>query len=140
MVALLERCSAEAFPHIFSVHCPSHLQRNRQIPTLDSEVESCLLILHEMKRNLRVPLLLQVPDDALSDEVGSPDDLQYLVVVFAYEGELETVLCWVDRNCTGLRGPVEAVYDLTFDPSEVDGLVKRLYDSVIPGQLSVESP
>jgi hypothetical protein len=133
VVALLERCSSKAVPYIFPVHCSSHLQSNLQVSTLDSEVESSLLILHKVKCDLGVTLLLQISDDALSDEITVSDDLENFIVVPSNESELEAVLCWVDVDRAGLGCAIKAVDDLTFYSGEVDWLIQSLDDTVIAG-------
>lgn len=131
MVTLLERSLAQPRPNIFPIHCPGHLKRNLQVTALNREIEPCLLVLHKVERNLGVALLLQVPDDTLTNQVGSSNDLEYLIVVLANERELESVLGWVDSNSARLGGSVETVHDLTLDASEVNGLVERLDDTII---------
>lgn len=131
MVSRLESSTGKLVPDILPVDSLGHLQRDLQVPALDGEVESCLLVLDEMKSDLGVTLLLQVPDDALSDQVGCPNDLQDFVVVLSDEGQLEAVLCRVDRDSSGLGASVKAVDDVALDSGEVDGLLERLYDTVV---------
>ena len=131
VVALLERSSTKPVPHVLAVDLPRHLSRDLQVAALDRKVESGLGVLHEVQRDLRVSLLLEVADDGLSHEVAVSDDLQDLVVILAHEGELESVLGRVNRDRPGLGGTVEAVDNLSLDSGEVDGLLERLDDTVV---------
>lgn len=136
MVTLLQSRRAKPVPHILPIHRPRHLQRDLQIPTLDRKIESGLLVLDKVERNLGIPLLLKVGDNALTDEVRVPDDLEDLIVVFAGERELEAVLGRVDGDGPRGSGSVEAVHDLALDAGEVDGLLEGLDDTVVTaGQL-----
>lgn len=76
-------------------------------------------------------LLLEVGDDALTDEVRRPDDVEDLVVIPADEGELEAVLGRVNRDRLRACVAVQAVNDLALDAGEVDGLVESLDDPVV---------
>jgi hypothetical protein len=67
----------------------------------------------------------------LSDEVGSPDDLENFIVVLADEGKLESVLGRIDSDSSGLSAPVKTVNDVALDSSEVDRLLKGLDNAVI---------
>lgn len=131
VVARLERRAGKLVPYILPVDRLSHLERDLQVSTLDSEVEARLLILDEMEGDLGVSLLLQVADNALSDEVGGTDDLQDLVVVLANEGELESVLGRVNGDGAGLGTSVKTVDNVALDPRKVDGLLERLDDTVV---------
>jgi hypothetical protein len=90
-----------------------------------------------VESDLGISLFLQIADDALTDQVGCPDDLKDFVVILADEGQLETILGRVDRDGAGLGTAVEAVNDVALDPSQVDGLFERLDDSIVTelGQL-----
>lgn len=86
-----------------------------------------------MQGDLRVALLLQVCDDALADEVGRPDDVEYFIVVLTDERELKAVFGRIDGDGLRLCGAVEAVENLALDTGEVDWLVKGLDNSVVAG-------
>lgn len=84
-----------------------------------------------MKRDLWVALLLQVADDALTNQITGPNDLQYLVVVLPDESQLEAILCWVNGDGPGTSGAVKTVNGLTLDAGEVDRLLESLDDAVV---------
>lgn len=88
-----------------------------------------------MQSDLGVALLLQVADDALTDEVAGSDDLQNLVVVFADESQLETVLGWVDSDGPRFGRSVEAVNGCSLYSREIDGLFKGLDDAVVAAHM-----
>lgn len=132
MVALFQRRSTQPVPHILSIHRPSHLRSNLQVAALDRQVESGLRILNKVQGNLGVPLLLQIANDALTDKVATSNDLKNLVVVLPDQGELESVFGRVDGDCFWLCGSVQAVYDLSLDSSQVDWLLERLDNPVVP--------
>lgn len=131
VIALLQRRCPQSDPNILPVHSPSHLQCYLKIAALDGQVESGLLILHEVKRDLGVTLLLQIPDNALADKIAVSDDLQDLVVVLPDQSELESVLGRIDGDGTRLGGAVETVDDLALDASEVDRLVEGFNDAIV---------
>jgi len=128
VASLLQSLSRESLPNVLLLNRSSHLQRDVQVPALDSEIEPRARILNEVKSDLGVTLLLEVGDDALSDEVGVSDDLEDLVVVLLRESELESVLGRVDVDGSRSSVSVDAVNDLALDSSEVDGLVESLDD------------
>lgn len=51
-----------------------------------------------MQSDLRVALLLQVGDDALTDKVGCSDDVEDFIIVMSDKSKLEAILCRVDGN------------------------------------------
>jgi hypothetical protein len=67
----------------------------------------------------------------LSDEVGSPDDLENFIVVLADEGKLESVLGRIDGDGSGLGASVQTMDDVALDSSKVDRLLKGLDNAVI---------
>ena len=85
-----------------------------------------------MQGNLGVPLLLQIANDALTDKVATSNDLKNLVVVLPDQGKLESVFGRVDGDCFWLCSSVQAVYDLSLDSSQVDWLLERLDNPVVP--------
>lgn len=162
MVPLLQCLLSQTSPVVLAVDSLGHLERDVEVPALDSKVEPRRLVLHKVKRNLQSQtvsktattprrregtylgesLLLKVGDDALTDKVRGPDDVEDFVVVLAHEGELESVLGGVDRYRARLGVTIQAVYDLALDASEVDGLLERLDDSVVTadGTTSASTP
>ena len=134
MITLFERRCAQSRPCVLAVDSARHLQSNRQITALDSQVKSSLLVLDEMQSDLWISLLLQISDNALTDQVRRANDLQDLVIVFADESELEAILGGVDGDSPWLSGAVEAVNNLALDSSEIHGLIKRLDDAVVSGR------
>ena len=75
MVTRLESGARKLVPYVLPVDSFGHLERDLEISTFDGEVESRLLILYKVQSDLGVSLLLEVTDDALSDQVGGPNDL-----------------------------------------------------------------
>ena len=131
MITLLESLLSETLPHIRFVEFLGHIKRDGQVTAFDSQIEAGGGILHEVKGDFRVPLLLQIRNDALPNQIGVSDDLQNLVVVLLDQGELETVLSRVDLNGSWSRGTVQAVDSGSLDSSEVDGLLQRLDNTVV---------
>lgn len=83
MITRPESGTGKLVPYILPINGLGHLERDLEVSTFDSKVESRLLILNKVKCNLGVSLLLEVSDDTLSDEVGSSDNLQYFVIVLS---------------------------------------------------------
>lgn len=133
VASLLQSLSSESSPNVLLLDSSSHLQRNVQVSALDGEIEPRARVLNEVKSDLGVTLLLEVGDDALSDEVGVSNDLQDLVVVLLRESELESVLGRIDVDGSRSSVSVDAVNNLSLDSSEVDGLVESLDDSGVAG-------
>jgi len=75
VITRLESSSSKLVPDLLFIKSLGHLQRNLQVSTFNSQVESGLLILDEMESDLGISLLLEVTNDTLSDKVGSSDDL-----------------------------------------------------------------
>lgn len=106
-----------------------------EIAAFDSKVESRLGVLDEVKGNLRVSLLLQVSNNALSNQVAASDDLQNLVIVLSDQSELESVLGRVDSDRLWLGRSIKAVNDLTLDSGKVDRLFECLDDTIVTAVL-----
>lgn len=139
VIALLQCRGPKPIPNILPVHRPRHLQCNLQVPALDRQIEPRLLVLDEVKRDLGISLLLEVPDDALPNEIAVPDDLEDFIVVLADQSEFEAVLRRIDGDGARPGSTVEAMHDLAFDTGEVDGLVKSLDYAVITESLCKRS-
>jgi hypothetical protein len=131
MVALLQCGCTKSGPHILPVDLSGHLGCHLQVAAFDGEIESGLRILDKVEGNLGVSLLLQVPDNALTDEIAAADDLKHLVVVLSDKGKFESVLGRVDGDGPRLGGSVQAVDNLPLDSGEVDGLLERLDDTIV---------
>lgn len=131
MVTRLESSSSKLVPNLLFIKSLGHLQRDLQVSTFNSQIESSLLILDEMKSNLGISLLLEVTNNTLSDKVGSSDNLEDFIVVLSDKGELESILCWVDGDGSRLGTSVKAVDDVALDSGEVDGLFKGFDNAVI---------
>lgn len=56
----------------------SWCKTNLNIATLEGETKAGFLVLDEVKRDLRVALLLQVRDDALANQLGVSYHVQHL--------------------------------------------------------------
>lgn len=89
------------------------------------------LIRIRCKTYLGETLLLQVGNNALTDQIGRADNVQYLVIILAHEREFESVLCRVNRDRTRFGIAVEAVHDLALDASQVHWLLERFDDAVV---------
>lgn len=57
--------------------------------------------------------------------------MQYLIIVVADEGQLETIFSRIDRNCSRACTPVQTVDGFTLHPREVDWLVECPNDAII---------
>ena len=131
MIALLQCGSTQSRPHVFTINRTGHLDRDRQVAALNGQIESGLRILYEVQRDLRVSLLLQIPNDTLADKIGVANDLQHLIVVLPDECKLETVFSRINGNGARFCGPIETVDDLPFDSSQVYGLIKGFDNTVV---------
>ena len=131
MITRLESSSSKLVPDLLLVKSLGHLQRNLQVSTFNSQVESGLLILDEMKCDLGIPFLLEITNNTLTNKVGGSDNLEYFIVILSNEGELESILCWVDSDRSRLGTSVKTVDDVALDSGEVDGLFKGFDNTVI---------
>ena len=84
-----------------------------------------------MKGHLRVTLLLEVRDDALTDQLGVADHVQHLIILPVDQGKLEPVLSGVNGHGAGLAISVEKEDLATSHLGQVDGEVKGSNDAVI---------
>lgn len=84
-----------------------------------------------MESDLGIPFLLQVGDDALSDQVRVANDLQDLVVILLDQGQLEPILGGVDLNGARASSAVKTVYCGSLDAGKVDWLLQSLDNTVI---------
>lgn len=137
MITLLQRSGTQPLPNVMPVNSPSHLQRNRQVTTLNSKIEPSLLILHKVESDLGVSLLLKITNDTLTNKIAISNDMQDFIIVLAVESKLESVLSRVNVNSLRLGGTVETVNDRTLDSSEVHRLFKSFDDPVITLRKSV---
>jgi hypothetical protein len=136
VIARLQSSSSQLIPNILPIHSFSHLQRNSQISTFNSQIESSLLILDEMKCDLGIPFLLEITDNTLSNKIGSSDNLEDFIVILPDEGQFESVLGRINGDGSRFGRSVKAVNDITLDSSQVDGLLEGLDNTVITiGQL-----
>jgi hypothetical protein len=131
VISLLQSLLSEALPTFLAIESLSHLVRDIQVSTLQSEVEAHVLVLNEVKRDLRETLLLKISDDALTKEIRSLDDVEHFVVIVPRERELEPVLRWVERNRLGAPRPVQTVHGLTLHTCKVDGVIKSADHAMI---------
>lgn len=88
------------------------------------------------KTHLRVPLLLEVRNNALTNEVRVFDDLEHLVVIPLDQSHFKPVLGGVDVEHLRLCLPVKAVYVPTLDLGKVNCLIQRTNDSVVTSEIS----
>lgn len=131
MITRFQSGSSQLIPNILPIHRFSHLQRNSQVSTFNSQVEPSLLILDEMECDLGISFLLEITDNTLSDKIGRSDDLEDLIVILPDESQLESVLGRIDSDGSGLGTSVKAVNDITLDSGEVNGLLEGLDNTVI---------
>ncbi len=137
MVTLLQSSCAQSCPDVLSVDLSSHLRSDLQVSAFNGKIESSLRVLNEVESNFGVSLLLQVSDNALSNQVTASNDLQDLIVVLPDQSKLEPILGRINRDCPWFGGSVQAVNDLSLDSGKVDGLFEILDDTIITG---VSSP
>lgn len=131
VVTLLESLVSQPLPDILLVEILGHLERHLELATLDSEVEPRHLVLDKVESDLGETFLLEIGNDALTNEVRVSDDAENLVVVTLGQRKLESVFGRVDFNRSGLAGSVDTMDGLALDSREVDGLLKRLDDAGI---------
>lgn len=68
VVTVSQSLGSESAPQLRTVEFPSHLNSHLQVAALQRKLEAGLRVLYELQRNLRVPLLLQVGNDTLTDQ------------------------------------------------------------------------
>lgn len=104
VVSLLESGLSETLPIVRSVDGPSGLKSDVQVAALDGKVKPSALVLDEMKcdllqgvrsigdleksgtTDLWVPFLLQISDDALTQEIGGPNNVKDLLIIVSHQG------------------------------------------------------
>lgn len=86
--------------------------------------------------HLRVPLLLEVRNNALTNEVRILDDLKHLIIIPLNQSHFKPVFGGIDVKHFRLCLPVKAVYVPTFDFGEVNCLIQRTNDSVVALEIS----
>lgn len=131
VVTMCKSFGSQSAPEVGTVQLPGHLDGHRQVSALQSQIETGLRVLNELQGNLWVSLLLQIRNDALTNQARSLDDLKHLIIVALDQGELEPVFSGVDFKGTGLGVPVKAVHTPALDANKVYGLVKGANDTVV---------
>lgn len=86
--------------------------------------------------HLRVPLLLEVRNNALTDEVRILDDLKHLVIIPLDQSHFKSVFGGINVKHFRLCLPVKAVYVPTLDLGKVNCLIQRTNDSVVTSEIS----
>jgi hypothetical protein len=132
VVALLECLLRQTVPALFAIERLGHLKSDVHVPAFNRQVETHVLVLDEVKSDFRETLLLQVRDNALPKQVRRLDDVQHLIVVVPHESELEAIFGRVESDRLRPCGTVEAVNYLALDSSQIDRVIERAYDTVIP--------
>eukprot|EP00962_Isochrysis_galbana_P057468 scaffold29832_cov112-Isochrysis_galbana.AAC.7 len=132
VVAVLERLGAKPVPVLLVVQRLRRLQRNLDVAALDRQVEARLLVRHEVERNLRVALLLQVGDDGVARQLRLLDDPDHALKLLLVQRQLELALGHVDQHLAHLALAVQAVDGPARDARNVDGHVQRADDAVVP--------
>lgn len=132
MVSLLQCLFTQSPPDIFLLDDTSLLERDWQVAAFDGEIEPGHRILYEVQGNLGIALLLEITDDTLANQVGRADDLENLVVVLLDQRQLESILCRINGDGSGLCLTIQAVNSGTLDSSQVYRLFQRLDNTVIP--------
>jgi hypothetical protein len=84
-----------------------------------------------MKSNLGVSLLLKVSDDALTEQIRRPDDVQYLLIIVAEESEFEAILGRIKGDCFGASSAIKGVDGLALDASKVDWVIESADNGMI---------
>ena len=74
---------------------------------------------------------MQIRNNTLADEVGSPDDMENLVVVVTNKGELEPVFGGINGDGLGPCAAIEAVDRLALDASEIHRLLEGTDDTIV---------
>lgn len=138
LVVTVRQCfRSKAAPELGSVQFLCHFNGNLEVTTFKRKLEPSLRILDELQSDLRVAFLLQVRDDALSDEAGSLDDLEHLVIIPLDQGKFEAVLSRINLQDSGLGCAVQAVDVAALDPNKVDSLVESTDNSIVAVQILV---
>lgn len=88
------------------------------------------------KTHLRISFLLEVRNNALTNEVRVFDDLEHLIVIPLDQSHFKPVFGWVDVKHLRLCLPVKAVHIPTLDLGKVNSLIQRTDDSVVTGGIS----
>lgn len=131
VVTMSKSLNSESIPEVGTVQFTRHLDRDLQIATLDSQIETGLRILYELQRNLWVTLLLKIGDDTLTDQARGFDNLQHFVVVPLDQRKLEPIFGRVNLKDARLSIAIKAVDIPALHTHEVNGLVESADNAVV---------
>ena len=81
---------------------------------------------------------MEVGNDALANEVRGLNNLQDFLIVLFDQRKLELVLCRIDGNTTRAGSTIKTVDALSLDAGEVDRLLERANDAIVPMHISAQ--
>lgn len=84
-----------------------------------------------MQSNLWVPLLLQIADNGLSNQLLRFHDIEDVFVPLVHQGNLEEVLRGVDGEFASVALTVHVAEKVVLDSSEIDWVIERANDAII---------
>jgi hypothetical protein len=151
VIALFQRLLSQPFPAFWPIGDLGSLERNIQVSTFNSKVESRIFVLNEMECNLQSsqlvsnqdqhqnkklahlgePLLLQVGDDALAQQCRCANDVKHFLIVIAQQRKLESILSWIECDCPWTCRAIQAVDSLAFDTCKVDWVIQSANYAVV---------
>lgn len=132
-----KRLGGQSRPKLGFIELLRHLHRDIKVTTLDGKLEASLRILNELQGNLRVALLLQIRDNALTNKTRILDDLQRFLVITLDKCHLESVFRGIDIQDLWLGISIETVHVACFHPNKIDSLIEGPNNTVIAIQESV---
>lgn len=98
---------------------------------------TAIKLAHIFRHHLRESFLLQIRDDALTQERRSLDDIQHFFVVVFEKSELESILSWVEGDGARAGRAIETVDSFSFDTGQVDWVVQCADHTMITATTSV---
>jgi len=102
------------------------LQSSKVEPVSDYDMPQNKTLAH-----LRESLLLQVGDDALTQQCRCANDMKHFLVVIMQQRKLESILSWIECDSPWARRAIQAVDSLAFDTCEVDRVIESANYTVV---------
>mmetsp|Transcript_39917 Transcript_39917/g.93995 ORF Transcript_39917/g.93995 Transcript_39917/m.93995 type:complete len:253 (+) Transcript_39917:1433-2191(+) len=131
LVALSQRLQAQSSPARVVVQLLGSSHGLFDVTILQCQVESGLLILDEVQRHLRIPLLLQVANHHIATYAAVCDPHLDIVELPLVKCQLEEVFCAVQPLLVNLLLSVHVVELLLVHPHDVDGVLQGVDDATV---------
>lgn len=103
VISLKQGLLTQSVPKTGHIHLLGNFQSRFDIAALQGQLKASSRVLDKLQGYLGIPLLLQIRDDALTDQITGPDDVHDSVIVLSAEGELKFVLGRVDCDNSDFR-------------------------------------